>query len=92
MKKINFTNATVTAQASVEIDSVSHDVTPAVIEGGTLPTPDNMNQLQNNVEEAILNPVVESIECKNIAPNLIIGDITNFATGSIPVFSASTTK
>ena len=25
----------------------------------------NLNQLQNNVEEAILNPVVESIECKN---------------------------
>ena len=65
MKKINFTNATVTAQASVEIDGVSHDVTSAVIEGGTLPTPDNINQLQNNVEEAILNPVVESIECKN---------------------------
>lgn len=65
MKKINFTNATVTAQASVEINGESHDVTPAVIEGGTLPTPDNINQLQNNVEEAILNPVVESIECKN---------------------------
>lgn len=65
MKKINFTNATVTAQASVEIDGVSHDVTPAVIEGGTLPTPDNMNQLQNNVEEAILNPVVESIKSEN---------------------------
>ena len=65
MKKINFTNAIVTAQASVEIDGVSHDVTPAVIEGATLPTPDNINQLQNNVEEAILNPVVESIECKN---------------------------
>ena len=66
MKKINFTNATVTAQASVEIDGVSHGVTPAVIEGGTLPTPDNMNQLQNNVEEAILNPVVESIKSKNL--------------------------
>ena len=65
MKKINFTNATVTAQASVEIDGVSHDVTPAVIEGGTLPTPDNINQLQNNVEEAILNPVVESIKSEN---------------------------
>ncbi len=52
----------------------------------------NLNQLQNNVDEAILNPVVESIECKNIAPNLMIGDITNFATGSIPVFSASTTR
>lgn len=25
----------------------------------------NLNQLQNNVDEAILNPVVESIECKN---------------------------
>lgn len=65
MKKINFTNATVTAPASVEIDGVSHDVTPAVIEGGTLPTPDNINQLQNNVEEAILNPVVESIKSEN---------------------------
>lgn len=71
MKKINFTNATVTAPASVEIEGVSHDVTPAVIEGGTLPTPDNMNQLQNNVEECFNGTtsmgkiVVDDISCKN---------------------------
>lgn len=78
MKKINFTNATVTAQASVEIDGVSHDVTSAVIEGGTLPTPDNINQLQNNVEEAILNPVVESIKSKNLLDEngaIILGSV-----------------
>lgn len=84
MKKINFTNATVTAQASVEIDGVSHDVTSAVIEGGTLPTPDNINQLQNNVEEAILNPVVESIKSKNLINEIITG-YTLTGTGGIKV-------
>lgn len=81
MKKINFTNATVTAQASVEINGESHDVTPAVIEGGTLPTPDNMNQLQNNVEEAILNPVVESIKSKNLVNEIITGYTLNGSGG-----------
>lgn len=72
MKKINFTNATVTAPASVEINGVSHDVTPAIIEGGTLPTPDNLNQLQANVEEvfngneAMGSIVVDDIRSKNL--------------------------
>ena len=101
MKKINFTNATVTAQASVEIDGVSHDVTSAVIEGGTLPTPDNINQLQNNVEEAILNPVVESIKSKNLVNEIVTGytltgsggikvEATQFVTGFMEVEEGKT--
>lgn len=84
MQKINFINDSE--------PSLSEDILNELQENTEEAISDSENKLNNNIAKAILNPVVESIECKNIAPNLIIGDITNFATGSIPVFSASTTR
>ena len=44
----------------------------------------NLNQLQNNIEEAILNPVVESIKSKNLVNEIITG-YTLTGTGGIKV-------
>lgn len=41
----------------------------------------NLNQLQNNVEEAILNPVVESIKSKNLVNEIITGYTLNGSGG-----------
>lgn len=44
----------------------------------------NLNQLQNNVEEAILNPVVESIKSKNLVNEIVTG-YTLTGSGGIKV-------
>jgi hypothetical protein len=61
----------------------------------------NLNQLQNNIEEAILNPVVESIKSKNLVNEIITGytlngtggikvDATQFVTGFMEVEAGKT--
>lgn len=53
MKKIEFENGVLVSPAKVVIDGVEHEVTPAVCEGKTPFSAENINKMQDNMEEAI---------------------------------------
>lgn len=50
MEKMQFENGTLVTPAKVTIDGVDHTVTPAVYEGNTPFTAENINQMQDNIE------------------------------------------
>lgn len=53
MNKMQFENGTLVSPAKVVIDGVEHEVTPAVYEGNTPFSAENINKMQDNMEEAI---------------------------------------
>lgn len=54
MEKINFENGTLISKAKVEVGGTIYDVEPAQYEGTTPLSAQNLNQIQANVESAIL--------------------------------------
>lgn len=53
MEKMQFKNGTLVTPAKVTIDGVEYTVTPAVYEGDTPFSAENINQMQDNIEKAI---------------------------------------
>lgn len=53
MNKINWQNGTLVSPAKVEIGGVIYDVTPEQYSGSTPLSAENLNQMQDNIEEAI---------------------------------------
>lgn len=53
MQKTNWENGTIVKEASVVIDGVEYEVTPRQIEGNTPLSADNLNNMEDNIEEAI---------------------------------------
>ena len=53
MDKIPFKNGTLVTLAKVTIDGIEYEVTPAVYDGETPLSAENLNQMQNNIEIAI---------------------------------------
>lgn len=53
MDKMQFENGVLVTPAKVVIDGVEHEVTPAVYEGKTPFSAENINQMQDNIERAI---------------------------------------
>lgn len=53
MKKINFKNGTLVSKAKVIIDNTIHEVEPEEYEGETPLSAEILNQIQDNIEEAI---------------------------------------
>lgn len=50
MEKMQFENGTLVTPAKVTIDGVDYTVIPAVYEGDTPFTAENINQMQDNIE------------------------------------------
>ena len=53
MNKINWQNGTLVSPAKVEIGGVIYEVTPEQYSGNTPLSAENLNQMQDNIEEAI---------------------------------------
>ena len=73
MKKINFENGTLISKAKVEVGGTIYDVEPAQYEGTTPLSAQNLNQIQANVESAILaleKAMQEKIKWKKQTINL----------------------
>lgn len=65
MEKINFENGTLISKAKVEVGGIIYDVEPAQYEGTTPLSAQNLNQIQTNVENAILD-VTEMLNQKKM--------------------------
>lgn len=73
MEKINFENGTLISKAKVEVGGTIYDVEPAQYEGTTPLSAQNLNQIQDNAESAILDleeAMQEKIKWKKQTINL----------------------
>ena len=60
MEKMQFENGTLVTPAKVTIDGVDYIVIPAVYEGNTPFTAENINQMQDNIETNRYNTTLQS--------------------------------
>ena len=71
MQKINWENGTLISPAKVEIGGVIYDVTPEQYSGNTPLSAENLNQMEDNIEDAI-----EDVEDKLTPVTLFTGNVS----------------
>ena len=69
MNKINWQNGTLVSPAKVEIGGVIYEVTPEQYSGNTPLSAENLNQMQDNIEEAIPE-VIDNLTSTNTSKAL----------------------
>ena len=72
MKKIPFVDGTKIQEAYVSIDNQNYQVTPAVWQGKVPLSSQNLNQMQDNIEEAI------NIQRASVTLESIVNANTNY--------------